>query len=166
MGEALRTGVRAAISELYKEAPEKAAKLNEIDLDLNGVRNKWWLGSKESSELVAERIAEIFAQAPLRPSPTTVTQCTARSCTAWASLHSVGISARGRPHRTTRHSPAHLQVQFTPHGSVVLVGHSHYFREALKHFRAADCTLAAADGASMDSAQLDHKKLSNAGVIK
>ena len=48
----------------------------------------------------------------------------------------------------------------------MLVGHSHYFREALKHFRAASCTLAAADGASMDSAQLDHKKLSNAGVIK
>ncbi|KAL1521659.1 hypothetical protein AB1Y20_021316 [Prymnesium parvum] len=119
VGNALVNGVRAAISELYKDQPEVAQKLNAIELDLTLTQDKWWVGSAESSSLVADRIAEAFAH-----------------------------------------------IRFNSFSSIVIVGHSHYFREALKHFRASSCILSAADGSELNATQLDSKKLSNAGVIR
>jgi|Transcript_6825 hypothetical protein len=57
------------------------------------------------------------------------------------------------------------QVHFNKSTSVVLVGHSHYFREVMRHFRSDDCKLSS-EGESLNAEQLKSKKLSNAGVIK
>ena len=59
------------------------------------------------------------------------------------------------------------QVRFSPHSSIVLVGHSHYFREVLRRCRSpAGCTLTDAAGITIDPADADAKKLSNAGIAR
>ena len=65
-------------------------------------------------------------------------------------------------------SPADLRADPPPPktSSQVLVGHSHYFRELLKHFAAPGCTLADAAGAPLPTDEMGAKKLSNAGVAK
>ena len=55
------------------------------------------------------------------------------------------------------------QVRFRPEESIVLVGHSHYFRELLKLTLDANATL---HGASDAIGALHKKKLSNGGVAK
>ena len=58
------------------------------------------------------------------------------------------------------------QVRFTGANSQVVVGHSHYFRELLKHFAAPHCTLRDANGEPLPTHLMESKKLSNAGVAK
>jgi len=58
------------------------------------------------------------------------------------------------------------QVRHCPEETIVLVGHSHYFRELLGGFRHESCSLVGADGEAADAADLSSKKLSNAGVAK
>ena len=58
------------------------------------------------------------------------------------------------------------QLRWSTRSSLVLVGHSHYFRELCKKFRAEGCTLHDASGAALPPTDLDSKKLSNAGVAK
>ena len=48
----------------------------------------------------------------------------------------------------------------------MLVGHSHYFREMVRHFRSEGCVAADAAGAPIDPKDLDAKKLSNAGIAR
>jgi len=55
------------------------------------------------------------------------------------------------------------QVRFRPEGSIVLVGHSHYFRELLHHSMDASCTL---HGSHEPRTALSKKKLSNGGVAR
>ena len=58
------------------------------------------------------------------------------------------------------------QIRFSPHGSLVLVGHSHYFREMCRRCRAPACTIHDAAGSAVDAADLEAKKLSNGGIAK
>ena len=58
------------------------------------------------------------------------------------------------------------QVRFAPQRSIVLVGHSHYFRELLRHFRSDQCVALDASGFPIESKDLDAKKLSNAGIAR
>ena len=55
------------------------------------------------------------------------------------------------------------QVRFCEARSIVLVGHSHYFRELLRNSCAADCTIG---GSAEPPAALLKKKLSNGGVAR
>lgn len=61
-GEALRAGVRGAIRELLADAPERAAALCAVPLDLTHVHEKWWLNSAEADGAVADRLAELLFQ--------------------------------------------------------------------------------------------------------
>jgi len=75
-------------------------------------------------------------------------------------------SAESEGHVVDRIDDMLNQVHFNTSKSVVLVGHSHYFREVMRHFRAEACALSDSGGESLDPTQLKSKKLSNAGVIK
>ena len=59
-----------------------------------------------------------------------------------------------------------VQVRFGAASSQILVGHSHFFRELCRKFRAPHCVLLDAAGEALPVDQLDSKKLSNAGVAK
>jgi broad specificity phosphatase PhoE len=119
MGEQIPKGVRQALVELYGNEPTSVEPLLSVDLKIEQVMNKWWLGSKESDDAVRDRIEDM--------------------------LH---------------------QLQFTSAQSIVLVGHSHFFRELLRQFRTEGCSYALNDGSKGDPAELKSKKLSNAGIAK
>ena len=57
-------------------------------------------------------------------------------------------------------------MRFAPQRSIVLVGHSHYFREMLRHFRSDECVALDASGFPIEPKDLDTKKLSNAGIAR
>jgi len=58
------------------------------------------------------------------------------------------------------------QVRFCPETSLVLVGHSHYFREMVRHFCAEGCVALDAVGTPIAASDLAAKKLSNAGLAR
>ena len=118
-GEALRDGVREALTELYQDNGATAEALRAVPLELRQVQNKWWLGSKESSKAVGERIDELL----------------------W-------------------------QVRYAPEEAIVLVGHSHYFREVVRRCRSEGCALTDASGGSISVDDAEAKKLSNGGIAR
>ena len=67
---------------------------------------------------------------------------------------------------TSQRAHALVQVRFRPEERLVLVGHSHYFRELFRHFCAEGCELVDADGSAAKAELLHSKKLSNCGVAK
>ena len=78
------------------------------------------------------------------------------------------MSSFSRRSRRFASAPIRLHTVnlFSPHQSVVLVGHSHYFREMLRHFRAPGCEAFDTAGEAIRTEDLEKKKLSNAGVAK
>lgn len=72
----------------------------------------------------------------------------------------------GEKHVEERIAELLYQVRFCSAASIVLVGHSHYFREAFRRFCVDGCQLTDASGGALDAATLCSKKLSNAGIVK
>ena len=62
VGAQLERGVHSALDKLFADEPARAATLKSVPFGLEHVQNKWWLGSKESVDLVKERIAELMYQ--------------------------------------------------------------------------------------------------------
>jgi len=62
VGGKLQAGVRTTLRALYDDAPERAAPLCEVRLDLEMVQAKWWLGSRETEASVDARIEELGAR--------------------------------------------------------------------------------------------------------
>jgi broad specificity phosphatase PhoE len=58
------------------------------------------------------------------------------------------------------------QVRFSPAESIVLVGHSHYFRELFRVALADSCAVVDSAGATISQAELEKKKLSNGGIAR
>lgn len=58
------------------------------------------------------------------------------------------------------------QVRFSPHESIVLVGHSHYFREVCRRCRAKGCDMTDAAGRAISVSDVEAKKLSNGGIAR
>jgi len=75
-------------------------------------------------------------------------------------------SAESEAHVADRIQELLAQVRFCPQPSLVLVGHSHYFRELLRHFRAKECRAVDATGVAIDAKDLESKKLTNAGIAR
>eukprot|EP00966_Prymnesium_polylepis_P154549 3568543-Prymnesium_polylepis.1 len=177
VGEAIVTGVHAALDELYRAAPERAAALNSVELELSLARNKWWLGSKESGALVAERIDELFAQArrahaALSLAASRVAHLLTRA--PWPLLpgevqhgqldgpgRPLALLSRGAPGMCAARPSSSRPPPALPLACVRVACGARAFA-----VRSEGCTLAAADGTAMDATQLDSKKLSNAGVIR
>ena len=115
MDEQIPTGVRLSLRELYPEQPEQATALGVAPLELSAVRAKWW---NEDAD-VDMRIEELLFQAR-------VESCEEREVD------------RERVRRRAVHGcvsgcvPPLLQLRYSPRASVVLVGHSHFFRELLR----------------------------------
>ena len=75
-------------------------------------------------------------------------------------------SKEGEAHVADRIQELLAQLRFGSASSVVLVGHSHYFREMVRHFRSEACVALDASGGTIDPAHLDARKLSNAGIAR
>jgi len=72
VGEKITTGVHAELTKLLGDEPERAAALKTVPLDLAYVHTRWWLGSKESSDGVRERVEELLHQVRFDPAPSQV----------------------------------------------------------------------------------------------
>lgn len=69
IGDRLAEAIRESLRTLYSDDPIAAEGLKDIELDLRLVRDRWWIGQKESDDALVGRIEDLMAQ--IRYSPHT-----------------------------------------------------------------------------------------------
>ena len=120
-GDALRTRCLDKLREMRVEDEAGLRALDELQLNIAEVERAWWSSLPETDKEYQQRAQELLTQVP--PSP-----------------HLAGsISARSRRHLPSPlPSPLPLQVQFSPHDSIVLVAHTGLFVELAARHAAED----------------------------
>jgi len=166
--------LEVAYSQLDLEEPrqQQATVMTAHTVMLNpNLREKRNFGGKDSSGKWCGAALTAGVHAELSTLYADVPSTAEALCTVPLDLSAVENkwwlgSKESEVHVSERIAELLAQLRFAPQSTIVLVGHSHYFREMLRHFRSPNCKASDATGAPIDGGDLDAKKLSNAGIAR